>query len=463
MFKQLNLHPLQNSEHNTAFMSPFKSVFLLLFIITFTCFLQAPAQAQRTDSLLTRAALPEILGYALANQPAVRQSLINEEITKLQIKNRLADWYPQLNFNYVYQRNFQLPANVIGGNIVRFGVNNTSGLQFTGSQNIFNRDALLATRTKDDVKLVAAKATENARINLVSNVSKNFYDLLATEEQRKVTDENITRLSRNLKDSRSRYDAGIVDKTDYQRATIALNNAMASKREIENGINAKIANLKFLINYPAEQPLSISYDSAVLEKEIYLDTLAVPQYNRRVELQQLQAQLRLQEANVAYSKWSYIPSVTANAAYLKNFQNDEFGKLYSQSFPNSYAGITVGVPIFQGGKRKNNISIAKKQVEVTQLSITNFINQANSEYVLAMAQYKSGMANYVALKENMVLAGEVYRIIELQYRNGIKTYLELITAQTDLRTAQINYFNALYGLLSSKIDVQKAEGSIQIP
>ena len=437
-----------------------KKVIQQFFLLIFALTAGYAAVAQNDSLLLQNAQLPQVLTYALTNQPAVNQAEINQEITNLQIKNRLADWYPQVNFNYVYQHNFQLPANVVGGNTVRFGVNNTSGLQFTATQNIFNRDALLASRTKNDVRLVAQKTTEAAKINLVASVSKNFYDLLATEEQRKVIDENIVRLSRNLKDSRARYDAGIVDKTDYQRATIALNNAKASKKEIEEGIKAKIANLKYLINYPADKPLSLSYDSSVLEKEIFLDTLQAPQYANRVELQQLQAQLRLQEANVAYSKWSFIPTVTANGSYIQNFQNDDFAKLYSQNFPNSFAGLTIGVPLFQGGKRKNNISIAKKQVDLTKLSITNFINQANSEYETALAQYKAGMANYLALKENMVLAAEVYRIIELQYRSGIKTYLELITAQTDLRTAQINYFNALYDLLSSKIDVQRAEGSI---
>ncbi|RYY70312.1 MAG: TolC family protein [Chitinophagaceae bacterium] len=434
----------------------------LLLLFTFGSLMVLPVMAQQQDSLLLEAQLPQVLQYALQNQPAVNQAKINEDITRLQIKNRLADWYPQLNFNYIYQHNFQLPSNVIGGNVVRFGVNNTSALQFTASQNIFNRDALLASRTQDDVKLVAEKATENARINLVSSVSKNFYDLLATEEQRKVINENIIRLNRNLKDARSRYDAGIVDKTDYQRATIALNNAIASKRSVEENILAKLANLKYLINYPADKTLSISYDSATLEREIFLDTLKVPEYNNRVELQQLQAQLRLQQANVSYVKWSYLPSVTANGSYIQNFQNDQFTKLYSQNFPNSFAGITLGLPIFQGGKRKNNLSIAKNQVSLTQLSIVNFINQASSEYQTALSQYKSGLSNYQALKENMLLAADVYRIIELQYKNGIKTYLELITAETDLRTAQINYFTALYGLLSSKIDVQRAEGIIRI-
>ena len=122
----------------------------------------------------------------------------------------------------------------------------------------------------------------------------------------------------------------------------------------------------------------------------------------------------------------------------------------------------MGFPIFQGGKRKNNILIAQKQADQTRLDIVNFTNQVNSEYKTAMAGYKASMAHYLALKENMELAAEVNRIIELQYREGIKTYLELITAQTDLRAAQINYFNAIYNLLSSKIDVLKAQGAISV-
>ncbi len=436
---------------------------LYLILFTISSFLFHPAGAQeQADTLLTDADLSSVISYALVNQPVVKQAAINEEITRLQIKNRLADWYPQINFNASYQHNFQLPINVIGGNPIRLGVSNTSSLQFTGTQNIFNRDALLASRTRRDVQLVAEKQTENARINLVSDVSKTFYDLLATEQQRKVTDENIVMLRRSLKDSRARFDAGVVDKTDYQRATIALNNAMASKKEIEEAIKAKIANLRYIINYPADKPMSLRYDSVALEREISLDTSESLDYTHRVEYQSLEAQLRLQEANVAYNRWSFIPSLSANGAYIHNFQNDEFERLYGRSFPNSYAALTLGFPIFQGGKRRNNISIAQKQLDQVKLDVTDFKNQANSEFEAALAQYKSSMANYVALKENMQLAADVYRVIELQYREGIKTYLELITAQTDLRTAQISYFNAVYGLLSSKIDVQRAEGAIVV-
>jgi outer membrane protein TolC len=85
----------------------------------------------------------------------------------------------------------------------------------------------------------------------------------------------------------------------------------------------------------------------------------------------------------------------------------------------------------------------------------------NTEYITAMADYKSSLSNYQAVKENVLLAQEVYDVINLQYRSGIKTYLEVVNAETDLRTSQINYFNALYQVLSSKIDLQKSLGEIR--
>ena len=70
------------------------------------------------------------------------------------------------------------------------------------------------------------------------------------------------------------------------------------------------------------------------------------------------------------------------------------------------------------------------------------------------------MNDYILLKENLQLANEVYNTIQLQYKSGVKNYLEVITAETDLRNAQVNYTNALYQVLSAKVDVQQALGVI---
>jgi outer membrane protein TolC len=123
-------------------------------------------------------------------------------------------------------------------------------------------------------------------------------------------------------------------------------------------------------------------------------------------------------------------------------------------------GVLLSLPILQGGKRLQQIKQAQLQIKQVDNSILSFQNTVNTQYQQALATYKSNLYDYYSLKENLSLANEVYDIIRLQYRSGIKTYLEVINAETDLRTAQINYYNALYHVLSSKIDVAQATGNI---
>jgi outer membrane protein TolC len=136
--------------------------------------LKGYTQTISPDSLLQEANLQNVVHYALKRQPIVQQSYIDEKITELQIKSRLADWYPQIDFNYLYQRNFQVQTSIIAGNQVRLGVNNTSAFQFSASQTIFNRDVLLANSTKGSVIQQARQQTENTKIDVVANVSKAF-------------------------------------------------------------------------------------------------------------------------------------------------------------------------------------------------------------------------------------------------------------------------------------------------
>src|SRR5436190_6626197 len=67
----------------------------------------------KSDSLLQNASLNDCIQFALKNQPLVRQSQIDEEITETTIRSKLADWYPQIGFSYLLQHNIQLPTSVI--------------------------------------------------------------------------------------------------------------------------------------------------------------------------------------------------------------------------------------------------------------------------------------------------------------------------------------------------------------
>lgn len=418
------------------------------------------AQDVSTDSVLQEATVDKVVAYALQHQPAVKQALIDEEITDKAIRGKLADWYPQINFTYNYQRFIDLQSSVIGGNVIRFGVNNTSSAQFTATQNILNRDVLLASRTASRVRIQADQNTSRSKIDVVINVSKAFYDVLATSQQIKVSEESIVRLQRSLKDAQSRYNAGVSDKTDYKRATILLSNARVDLKANREALKAKLEFLKTLMGYPLEENLPVVYDTLQMENEVTLDTLQQINFSEHIDYKILYTQRELQDANVKYNYWSFLPSVNAFGAYNLNYQNNDFGELYKTEYPYSYVGATLAFPIFQGGKRIARIQEERWVRSRLDLSLINLKNNISAAYTRALSSYKSNLASYLAQKENVLLAEEVYNIILLQYQNGVRPYLDVTIAESDLRTARINYFNALYQVLASKLDVQRALGQI---
>jgi outer membrane protein len=440
-------------------MSPLIRLSLFLVLISSVPSIVS-AQSGRPDSVLQVATLDKVVEYALAHQPAVQQAQIDEEITRKIIKGKLADWYPQINFAYNYQRFIDLQSSIIGGNLIRFGVNNTSSAQFTATQNIFNRDVLLASNTASKVKIQAAQQTSRSKIDVVVNVTKAFYDFLATSQQIKVSEESIVRLQQSQKDAKSRYAAGVTDKTDFKRATILLGNARASLKSNVELLRYKEAYLKTLMGYPQDQRLPVQYDTLLMENEVALDTLQQLNFSEHIDYKILYTQRELQDANVKYSYWAFLPTVSAFGAYNLNYQNDELGELYSTRYPYSYIGATVAFPIFQGGKRTAKVAEQRWVRKRVDVALDNLGQNLSTEYTRALSSYKSNLATYQAQKENVALAEEVYSIIQLQYQNGVRAYLDVTIAETDLQTTRINYFNALYQVLASKMDVQRALGQI---
>lgn len=418
------------------------------------------AQNIAADSLLQTASLDKVVEYALVHQPAMKQAKLDAEITHKTIKGKLADWYPQITFNYNYQHFIDLQKTVFNGTVIPIGVNNTSYAQLTATQTVFNRDVLLASSTASTVKVQAEQNVTRSKIDVVVNVTKAFYDVLATKQQIKVNEESIVRLQRSLKDAKSRYNSGIADKTDYKRATILLGNAQAALKTSIELLNYKQENLKTLMGYPSHHELPLQYDTLQMENEILIDTAQEISYSENIDYKMLYTQKELQDANVKYTKWAYIPSLNAFGNYNLNYQNNSFKELYDTRFPYSYVGATLSFPLFQGGKRIVKVQEQKLASERLDLSLVNMENSLMTEYTRALSSYKSNLKNYLTQKENAVFAKEVYDVIELQYRNGVRTYLDVTVAESDLRTTRINYFNALSAVLASKMDVLRALGQI---
>ncbi|MGY2132593.1 TolC family protein [Hymenobacter sp. HD11105] len=431
------------------------------------------AQSGKTGAppaLPANATLEECVQFALRNQPLVRQSLLDEAIGERQIRIGLSDWLPQVQGVGSYTRNLILPAVVLpnfqdpaaGQQIVRIGLNNTSTIGVQGTQLLYSNDVLLAARSRRFVRLRNSQNTTNFKIDVVTNVSKAFYDILLTQEQLRILDEAIVRQEKQLKDAFAQYEVGITDKIDYKRATISVKNAYAQRKTTAESLKGKYATLKQLMGYAPENNLALTYDTAQMIQQTRLDTTQQLAFEKRIEVQQLLTQKKLQRLNTDYYRLGFLPTLSGFINYNRVYQNNEFSVLYDRAFPNSQAGVQLALPIFQGTRRLQNLKIAELQEERVDLDLFDTKNQINSEYEQALATYKSALNDLATQQENARDAEEIYNIVKLQYDEGIKTYLEVIVAETDLRTSQLNYYNSLFNVLASKLDVERALGVIAL-
>ena len=434
-----------------------KAFLLLALVCTSTI---GHVSAQNTATLNNNATLNDLINFALNNKIEVKQAQIDQEIGEKEIASALSGWYPQISANGNYTHFMQLPTTNFNGQNIAMGQKNSSALTFQADQAIINPGLFQASKAAQFIREKNKLNSENVKINTIVNISKSYFDILTSEEQIKIINENISRLKRQFSDATARYETGLVDKIDFKRAQISLNNANAQLKSALEIRKYKYDYLKTLLGLNTNQNISLSFLNQDLEANILLDTAEIVEIANRVEIRQLRNVQNIQKLNTQYQKWSYLPKLNAFANYGLNYRNNSLGDLYGNNFPQSSIGLSLSIPIFQGFKRAQDIKKSQLQEDRIALDIENLENQIGAEYSAALALYKANTNEWKNSKENMNLSEEVYNTIKLQYDEGLKTYLELMTAETDLKTSQLNYLNALYAVLTSKIDIQKALGTI---
>jgi outer membrane protein len=424
------------------------------------------SKAQSSDT--ASYTLNQCISFALQNQSQVHAADIDAEINSRNVKAQLAAWFPQVQVDFLAQHALKLPTAFFpnfndpnGPRLpIQTGIKNTSNALFELNQTIFSSDVLMASKAGKYVNKQSKEAIENTKINTVMGVTNAFYDVLLTEKHVQILEEDMARQQKLLKDSYALYEAGINDKIDYQRTTIAINNTLSERKRTQEVLTSKKRFLKQQMGFPMEDNLKVTIDSAQSIENLYADTLQKPDISNRVEYQLLETQKELQILNVKYNKWGFLPSVSAFINYNFAYMNQDINKMYSKNYPNSALGLRASMPIFQGTRRYQNLQIAKLEVQRTELSMQWYKDQYETEYSRALAVYKSALYDLKIQTQNREVAREVYQLIKLQYDQGIRTYLDVSDSENDLRNADFNYANALYGAYMGKLDLERTLGTV---
>ena len=413
--------------------------------------------------------LREVLAIGLEQNPVFLQYKNQESIVGYQVKANLSGWLPEVIIDGDYRRFFSQPTAIFpdfnnpeSGQFqeVRTGIPFNSSINFSVNQQVINNELIRSHHQASPLKKQATQSLEDFKIELVTQLTSTFYEALLAQEQVQLTQEDIRRQEKQLQDAKLLYETGITDQIDYKRALINIQNSQSALYEYREEIKIKTAFLNSLMGLPKDSILKLTASFEELLSEIDLDTLQQPTVGNRIEYQLLETQRGLQEAEISYQKRKFIPTVAAFYNYNILYLSPIGSELFDQGYPFSLIGIRLNYPLFQGGRRIFESREAALQLNYLELEQQNFNNQVNAEHQEALSRYKNQLYLFNIQERNKKLAEEIYEVVTLQYESGIKNFLEVIIAETDLRTSRINYTRSLFAVLTSKLEVQRTRGQV---
>ena len=158
---------------------------------------------------------------------------------------------------------------------------------------------------------------------------------------------------------------------------------------------------------------------------------------------------------------SYLPTLALSGSYTKNAQRkqfDFFGK--GDWYTTSFVGVNLSVPIFSGYSKAAKVTKSKFELQQTENQIENLKLTIDNEIETAKLNFNAATITLAYQKKNMALAENVFNQTQKKFQLGTGSNTEITAAQTDLRTAQANYINALYTAIIAKVDYYKATGKL---
>jgi outer membrane protein TolC len=303
-------------------------------------------------------------------------------------------------------------------------------------------------------------------------VTKAFYSVLINKDRIQLYDNNISRVESLLKTTEAMNQNGFAEAIEVDRIRVTLNNLKADKNKFVNLQELGILQLKFQMNYPLEKDINVVGDIASLQvDENVLNSYSTEwDYVKRTDYQLLLANKRMQELNLKNKYAGSLPTLSANGNYGWSTQSADLSGIFKtvnstpgvadKWYPVSFIGVSLNVPIFTGLQQTYRVQQAKIDLLKTQNSITKAKRGIDLEVKQTATTYLNAVTSLKSQQENMKLAENVARVTRIKYEEGVGSNTEVINAESSLREAQINYYNALYDALVSKVDLDKAYGKL---
>jgi outer membrane protein len=409
--------------------------------------------------------LKRAVEIALAPEGSPRVALAEESIRQSQtgIAQARAAFLPDIETSVTDQSetvnlktfglNFPLPAGLSFPSLV--GPFSVFDARATATQSVFDFSSIRKYQSsKATVEATRADA-ESTRNQVSDAVARAYLACLRADAKLETERANVELSDALLKLSNRQKTAGTGLAIEVTRAQVQLANDRQNLIVAEN--DRRKAVLQLLRAMGLNLDARIEFTDKLLYKPVDVGPMEAALDKARKERAELKAQAKREEIarlNYGSVKAERLPSVSAFGNY------GTIGPEIIGALPTHAVGITLKVPVFDGGRRDARRAESLSQLRQEEIRTRDVKQQVDLDVRLALDSIASAASQVETAREGLALSENELAQARRRYEGGVANSIEVTDAQTRLDRARDNQIAALYNYNLARLDLATATGSI---
>jgi NodT family efflux transporter outer membrane factor (OMF) lipoprotein len=313
---------------------------------------------------------------------------------------------------------------------------------------------VLSQKRSTQMKLLGMKDYQMAvRAKIISGVANSYYTLLMLDEQLRISEDMGQMAKETWEMMQLQYKLGRVRSTGVQSAEASYLSTMTKVNEFRRQIRSTENALCLLIGQAGQQIPRTTLAQQSLPSE-FATGVGAALLKNRPDVHNAEMSLAACFHDVQTARSQFYPSITIGAT--ANFSN-----LTGSSNPGKWTTTFFGSllqPIFNRGALTAKLKVTKIQYEQAFNTWQNAILKAGNEVSNALVNYNQYDANSKLEAQRVKVLTQNVEDTKALYKSSGSTYLEVLTAQTQLLTAQLNLASNDFNKMQAVVSLYTALG-----
>ncbi|PMS23618.1 RND transporter [Trinickia dabaoshanensis] len=398
--------------------------------------------------------LRALIGEALANNRDLRIASARIDEAGAIVGLRRAAQFPAIDATATAAR-FRLPAGLLSPRPVVGDLYDAGLLQSSWEIDLWGRVRNAKAAALES--LYAAESTRRAvTLSLIAHVADTYFGLCELDERLAFTRETIASRERSRHIFARRYEVGATSKLDLEQSEILLEQARTLEAQLAQARAAQAHALDALVGAPAnvqtrDQPLDDAAVMSSLEAGLPSSLLEA-----RPDIVAAEHRLRAANANIGAARAAFFPRIALTSSYGSS--SGELGNLFSSSAGTWAFVPNLALPIFDAGRNRSNLALAKAQREEATAQYEQAIQNAFRDVADALSATDWLGTQVRTARATLDAQTERARLARLRYDDGVTPFLEVLDAQRDWLNAEQQLVQTRRALLSSRVALYTALG-----